>query len=85
MAEVMAECPNVWTDTAFMALEDFERLNRYEWHGRLMFGTDLPVWQAYEDCSLMRRYREHVEAFRQTGIDGERAFRTFIGQRIRPF
>jgi len=85
MAEVMAECPNVWTDTAFMALDDFERLNRYDWHGRLMFGTDLPVWQAYEPCGLTKRYREYVEAFRRTGIDGERAFRAFIGQRTRPF
>ena len=46
MAKVVADCPNVWTDTAYMAIGEFPRLHDYEWHGRLMFGTDLPVWQA---------------------------------------
>ena len=26
----------------------FSKLCDYDWHGRLMFGTDLPVWQANE-------------------------------------
>lgn len=49
-----------------MALEDFPKLLDYDWHGRLMFGTDLPVWQAYEKVGLTARYREYARAFRKT-------------------
>lgn len=80
MAKVIADYPNVWTDTAYMAFDEFPRLCDYDWHGRLMFGTDLPVWQAHEDCSLTRRYREYVRAFRSTGLEGsaDAAFRKFV-------
>lgn len=62
MAKVIAGCPNVWTDTAYMRIEDFPKLRGYNWCGRLMFGTDLPVWQACENVSLTIRYREYVRA-----------------------
>ena len=79
MAKVVAECPNVWTDTAYMAFDEFPKLRDYDWHGRLMFGTDLPVWQAHENCGLTERYREYVQAFRATGLETESdvAFRDF--------
>ena len=79
MARVIAECPNVWTDTAYMALDEFPTLCDYDWHGRLMFGSDLPVWQSHEDCSLTTRYREYIQAFRATGLDDSAcaAFRSF--------
>lgn len=79
MAEVVAGCPNVWTDTAYMRMGDYLELGNYDWRGRLMFGTDIPVWQAHEDVGLTQRYRECVEAFRATGIDGERAFASYLG------
>ena len=66
MAKVIADCPNVWTDSAYMLLEDFPKLCDYDWHGRLMFGSDLPVWQSHEDISLTKRYRECARAFRET-------------------
>ena len=80
MAKVVADCPNVWTDTAYMTSEDFQKLCHYEWHGRLMFGTDLPVWQAHGECSLTKRYREYVEAFGAAGLEDKagQAFRTFF-------
>ena len=80
MAKVMADCPNVWTDTAYMALDEFPKLSDYDWHGRLMFGTDLPVWQAHEDCSLTRRYRAYAKAFRAAGLErsADAAFRGFV-------
>ena len=79
-AKVIADCPNVWTDTAYMELDELSKLCDYNWHGRLMFGTDLPVWQAHEDCSLTRRYRAYAEAFRATGLDdsASAAFRSFV-------
>ncbi len=80
MAKVVADCPNVWTDTAYMAISEFPKLCDYDWHGRLMFGTDLPVWQANERVGLTKRYGEYVRAFRETGLEAEAnaAFRNFF-------
>ena len=80
MAKVIADCPNVWTDTAYMAFDEFQKLSSYDWHGRLMFGTDLPVWQAHENCGLTERYWEYVRAFRTTGLeaDSDAVFRGFV-------
>ena len=80
MAKVITEYPNVWTDTAYMALDEFQKLRDYDWHGRLMFGTDLPVWQAHEDCSLTKRYREYLQAFRSMSLENSAcsAFHDFI-------
>lgn len=81
MAKVVAECPNVWTDTAFMVADEFPRLRDYDWHGRLMFGTDLPVWGAHEQCGLSKRYREYVKVFSAAGMveQAETAFCSFLG------
>lgn len=45
-----------------------------------MFGTDLPVWQAHENCGLTRRYRAYAEAFRAAGLErsADAAFRGFV-------
>ena len=81
MASVIAQCDNVWTDTAYMSLDEFARLSEFEWHHRLLFGTDIPIWVSYEDVSLTRRYRECLRGFVQTGMaeDATEAFRTFLG------
>ena len=65
-----------------MAFDEFSRLSGYDCHGRLMFGTDLPVWQAHEDCSLTRRYRAYAEAFRAAGLErsADAAFRGFVAE-----
>lgn len=70
---------NVWTDTAYMAFDEFPKLRDYDWHERLMFGTDLPVWQAHEDVGLTARYREYMRTFRAMGLEAESdaAFRGF--------
>lgn len=87
MSWVMSRCPNVWTDTAYLPLEQFTRLKDYDWHGRLMFGTDLPVWQAHEDCSLTTRYREYCEAFSHNYDEqlANRAFADFLNGRLPKF
>lgn len=81
MAKVIADCPNVWTDTAYMLHEEFAKLLDYDWHGRLLFGTDLPVWQAYNPKSLTSQYREYVRAFNATGLlrASCKAFRDYQG------
>lgn len=80
VVRVISENPNVWTDTAYMRLEDFKLLCAYDWRNRLMFGTDLPVWQAHENCSLTRRYREYCMSFKKTGLEGSaiKAFKEFL-------
>ena len=82
MAKVIADCPNVWTDTAYMALDEFPRLRDYDWHGRLMFGTDLPVWQAYNLNGLTKQYRAYVQAFNASGLlqFSCKAFREYLGR-----
>lgn len=81
VAEVVAACPNVWTDTAYMDEAHMAKLSSYDWHNRLMFGSDLPVWQAYEDVSLTKRYREMVRCFLRTGLakSADIAFNKFLG------
>lgn len=83
MAKVIADCPNVWTDTAYMAFDEFPRLRDYDWHDRLMFGTDLPVWQSHDDVGLTKRYREYVCAFRAAGLEDASnvAFHDFVNRR----
>lgn len=80
MADVVAVCPNVWTDTAFMDANDMCELSRYDWHGRLMFGSDLPVWQSKEMCSLTKRLREMTLAFQGTAFvqKSNLAFANFV-------
>jgi len=86
MARVIADCPNVWTDTAYMSLVDFPRLCDYDWHGRLIFGTDLPVWQSHEKIGLTARYREYVRDFSATGYKNlsQFAFQKFLKGCHRP-
>ena len=62
-----------------MALDELPKLSGYDWHGRLMFGTDLPVWQAHENCGITERYRECAQGFRATGLAkcARMAFRDF--------
>lgn len=82
MSSVMAQCPNVWTDTAYLPLKEFRRLADYDWQGRLMFGSDLPVWQAHEDVCLTQRYRKYLQAFERTGLaeNATQVFRRFLGE-----
>ena len=81
MSAVIGRNQNVWTDTAYMSEECMAMLPSYNWHDRLMFGSDLPVWQAYEDVSLTKRYREMVRCFLRTGLakSADIAFNKFLG------
>jgi len=80
LARIVSECENVWTDTAYMGIESMSKLPDYDWHGRLMFGTDLPVWQAKENVNLTRRYRSMLAKFNDTGLRGssDDAFMSYL-------
>ena len=63
-----------------MDASELRELPRYDWHGRLMFGSDLPVWQAHEAAPLTSRLRSRIAAFCATGLERESdsAFATFV-------
>lgn len=81
MAAVIGKCANVWTDVAYMAKDKFPCLANFDWRGRLLFGSDLPVWQAFENASLTRRYRSMVKCFTSTGLSQnvDTAFNSYLG------
>ncbi len=61
--DAMKECPNLFTDTAFMPPERIELLEKNGVADRVMFGTDLPVMQAYYDVQLTAYYRKVLKSF----------------------
>lgn len=68
--DAMKECPNLYTDTAFMPPERIEMLEANGVADRVMFGTDLPVMQAYYDVGLTDYYRKIVKDFEKLASDG---------------
>lgn len=76
-ALAVAECPNVYVDTAFFDA-DFFMLRDYDWQGRLMYGSDLPVWQAHRDVPLTKYYRKNLEAFNRVFPSADGAFIEFL-------
>ncbi len=78
-ARVVAECSNVFVDTAYLAASQMGELKEYDWKGRLMYGSDLPVWQAHENVSLTKAYRANILAFnRAAGGPCKKAFNRFL-------
>ena len=65
-----------------MDASELRELPRYDWHGRLMFGSDLPVWQAHEAAPLTKRLRDRLFAFRELGLgrESDSAFARFAGR-----
>lgn len=82
MEKLMSDYPNIWTDTAYWSSKWFADLAGHNWHDRMMFGTDLPVWQAQENVGLTARYREYIHACAQSGLTTSmnRAFSSFVGR-----
>lgn len=63
-----------------MYLGDLSELRDYNWHGRFVFGSDLPVWQAGDETGLTSRYRAYAKALRDSGLldTAEEAFAGFL-------
>lgn len=76
-AAAVAECPNVYVDTAYFD-GDFTELCGYDWRGRLMYGSDLPVWQAQRDVSLTSFYRKNLTDFHRSFQQDDVAFQAFL-------
>ena len=78
MAEVIANLPNVWTDFDCACEEELRHLADYDWHGRLMFGSDFPAYHAEEELRFSEEYRRKLFRWQSTGFDGQNAFQRFL-------
>ena len=74
MIECLKECPNLFTDTAFMPAEYYSELVAAGVESQVMFGTDLPIQGGFYDWpdedgakSLEHFYRKDLVAIRTTG------------------
>ena len=60
--EVMNACPNTLVDTAFMPVEDVERIAKAGLAGRMRFGTDIPIHRLYyPETSTADYIRSRIE------------------------
>ncbi len=78
VAEVMADLPNVWADLAWLADEAWARLGDYDWHGRLLFGSDFPAYHAKKRGTFTGLYRKTLEEFRERIGESTAAFESFL-------
>lgn len=80
MALVMADHENVYVDALCLYEDDMRRLADFDWHGRLMFGSDFPA--RHRDPAAKGfaiEYRRMQRLFALSGVDGDAAFRRFVG------
>lgn len=78
MAAVMSDLPNVWTDVAWLADDAWARLGDYNWHGRLLFGSDFPAYHAKKDGTFAGLYRKTLGEFRARVGESDAAFKRFL-------
>lgn len=74
MIECLKECPNLFTDTAFLAPEHYPELVAAGVEAQVLFGTDLPIQGGFYDWadtdvvpSLEHFYRQELSAVRAAG------------------
>lgn len=78
MAAVMSELPNVWTDVTWLADDEWALHADYNWHGRLLFGSDFPAYHAKEGGSFTGLYRKVLDEFRWHVGESGAAFKGFL-------
>lgn len=78
MARVVADLPNVWTDVACLPDKDWERLADYDWHGRLLFGSDFPVYHSKFDGSLSSLYNKLLALYGTCGAPWTSSLNGFL-------
>ena len=78
MAVVMSDLPNVWTDVAWLADDAWTRLGDYDWHGRLLFGSDFPAYHAKKSGSFTEMYRKTLDEFCERVGKSDAAFKRFL-------
>lgn len=78
MAQVIATHENVFTDCSYMEPTLMSHITEYDWHGRLMFGSDFPACHEYKDIGFTKRYREVLAIWKATGCDSSGAWEKFL-------
>ena len=85
MIECLKECPNLFTDTAFMLPEHYPVLVSAGVERQVLFGTDLPIQAGFypwssEDAgaALEDFYRKELDAVRAAGYSEEVMSRNFM-------
>ena len=67
---VMNECPNAWTDTAFMSVNNIMKLRDSELISRVLWGSDFPVMRYFYDMPPEKYYANKVNEVRKSlGIE----------------
>ena len=89
MIECLKECPNLFTDTAFMLPEHYSEIVAAGVERQVLFGTDLPIQAGFypwtsEDVgtALEEFYRKELDAARTAGYSEEvmcQNFKRFLG------
>lgn len=90
MIECLKECPNLFTDTAFMLPEHYSELVAAGVESRVMFGSDLPIQGGFYEwtdndvgAAIEHFYRKELDAVRAAGYSKEvmsRNFKRFLSK-----
>ena len=80
--DCLKDCPNLFTDTAFLLPEHYPELVAAGVEDRVMFGTDLPIQAGFYEGTIDELYRNDLEGAREYGyseavMSGN--FRRFLG------
>ncbi len=65
--DCLKQCPNLFTDTAFMSPENYPELVAAGVEDRVMFGTDLPLQAGFYKGSIDELYANDLEGAREYG------------------
>lgn len=63
--DVLTTCPTAWVDTAFMPLQDLDRLMTCGLGDRVLFGSDVPIDRIFRRGDAARRYRSRLKTLRR--------------------
>ena len=78
MAHVVATHTNVFTDCSYVEPVLMSHIAEYDWHGRMMFGSDFPACHACKDVGFTKWYRGFLESWEATGNDSSSAWENFL-------
>jgi predicted TIM-barrel fold metal-dependent hydrolase len=68
---IMEQCENVWTDTAFMPLEDVIKIVGCGFQDRILWGSDYPIPIMYKKGQNIKSLYEHKkeQLFKMAGLE----------------
>lgn len=98
ISSALAQCQNLYVDTAFMPHAQLRELLQQGFASRILFGTDTPIPRFYLHSSLPRHLRSRIRQSRRLAANGwpkvayenacrcfPRIFRSFTGEEKRTY